>query len=276
MASTWCQAHSATGTRQTAGSRTGRWDACGQHARRFGRVGHGLPVFGETPAPISQPSRFHRELSACTRPMSWAELVGERNVSEYALRGRNWRQTSRGHYVPADVDRDAVPAQRIVEAVPLIPPEGALTGWASAYVHGVYTLDGYDRRTMRPLRVEIIRGADRGHIPREWVASCRDRLPPDEVVTAHGIRVTTPIRTAFDGMRKASSLGESVAFADAMIAARLVSQRTLTAYVDSRPGWRGSPVPVGPRRLRTDVPPARGSRFCAPSMPTPAAFRSRL
>jgi hypothetical protein len=143
--------------------------------------------------------------------------------------------------VPGSVDRDTSPTQRIVEAVPLIPAEGALTGWAAAYVCGVDVLDGLDRRTMRPQKVEIVRGADRGHIPREWVTSCRDRLPPDEVIMVHGIAVTAPIRAAFDGMRKATSLADAVAFADAMLASGLVGARALSAYARSRPGWRGVP-----------------------------------
>ena len=53
--------------------------------------------------------------------------------------------------MPGDVPE--TPAQRILEAVPLVPAGGAWTGWAAAYVHGVDYLDGLDPFTMLPLPV---------------------------------------------------------------------------------------------------------------------------
>src|SRR4029450_13765389 len=103
-------------------------------------------------------------------------LVHDTGASQYSLRTAAWRQVARGFYVPGDVERDATPTQRIVEAVPLIPAEGALTGWAAAFVSGVDELDGWDPWSGATQRVPLVRGADRGHVPRDWIISSRDRL----------------------------------------------------------------------------------------------------
>jgi hypothetical protein len=184
-------------------------------------------------------SQFERDLRSAVIPTSRRTLIDERGISAYALKGQDWRQTTRGYFVPAGVDRDASPTQRVVEAVPLIPYEGALTGWAAAYVGGVDVLDGRDPQTFRLRPVPLIRGADRGHVPREWVASCRDRLDTGEIVNRHGIPITVPLRATFDGARQAPDLAEAVVVIDAMLAAGRITVETFTRYVDAHAGWRG-------------------------------------
>ena len=58
---------------------------------------------------------------------------GPGGPSRKAARGPHWRRTSHGFYVPASVTDDDV-RQRIVEASVLVPPGGAITGWA-ALIH---------------------------------------------------------------------------------------------------------------------------------------------
>jgi hypothetical protein len=184
-------------------------------------------------------SRFRAELKVACLPVEATELLQGRGVSEYSLRGRGWRQTSRGWYVPSSVDRDSSPTQRIVESIPLIPAEGALAGWAAAFVHGVDQLDGRDPWTFAPQPVPIVRGADRGHIPRDWLVSYRDRLQNGDVVVVQGLPVTSPLRTAFDGSRRAGSLAEAVAFIDAMAHTERIAIAELASYIVDHPGWRG-------------------------------------
>lgn len=56
-------------------------------------------------------------------------------------RGRRWRRTSYGFYVPATVD-GSVPEQRILEQSVRLPVEGVVTGWASCRLLGATFFDG--------------------------------------------------------------------------------------------------------------------------------------
>ena len=91
--------------------------------------------------------------------------------------------------------------QRILEAAPLVPPTGALSGWAAAYVLGVGVLDGLDPFTMEALPVTVSLGGQSGRRNPPGVVYARDRLPSSNRLVRHGITVTTPARTAFDGAR---------------------------------------------------------------------------
>ena len=97
-------------------------------------------------------SRFTRELQSAVGPLTRQQLEA-RGVSRSALRGARWRTTTRGLFVPSDIPLTS--AQRILEAVPLVPTMGALTGWAAAYVRGVDYLDGIDPFTLQPLAVLV-------------------------------------------------------------------------------------------------------------------------
>ncbi len=83
-------------------------------------------------------ARIRREARLACLPLPIAELE---------QRGVTRAQTSYGCYVPANsgmTDGARSPLQRIVEAIRLVPEQGAFTGWAAAYLAGVTTLDGRD------------------------------------------------------------------------------------------------------------------------------------
>lgn len=153
------------------------------------------------------------------------------------LRGRTWRRSSRGRYVPVEVAQ--TPEQRIVEAAELLPGYGAVGGWAAAYWAGVRLLDGGGRsgRTAEPVLLCV--GADRKLRRRENAHISRDRLPDSDVEMVRGVRTTTPLRTAFDGARLADNLQEAVVFLDMMATAGQVELTRISAYVEDHPGWRG-------------------------------------
>ncbi len=77
--------------------------------------------------------RFNRELRECHVPRSSAELW-QAGVTRGMTAGPGWRRTSRGFYAPA-TPALLTPTQRILDAVPLVPRRGAITGWAAAYAH---------------------------------------------------------------------------------------------------------------------------------------------
>jgi hypothetical protein len=65
--------------------------------------------------------RFKRELAAAVHPRSLRELNSD-GVTMGQLRGKGWRRTSHGFYVPASCP--STTTQRILEAVPLVPTGG--------------------------------------------------------------------------------------------------------------------------------------------------------
>ncbi len=148
-------------------------------------------------------SRFETEFPACQRPRSSAELRGA-GIGRGTTAGRSWRRTSRGFYVAAnDRDESLSATQRILDAAPLLGQNGAIGGWAAAYAAGVDNLDGRDPYTMQALPVLIYQGDNAGRRARDRVVTSRERLLPTEVVERRGIRMTTLLKSCFDGARLA-------------------------------------------------------------------------
>lgn len=179
-------------------------------------------------------TRFEREIRSAQRPRSTAELAAL-GVSRDVTRGPRWRRVCRGYYTPV-VAEPPTPTQRILDIAPLIPFTGALTGWAAAYVHGVDQLDGLDPMSMAPLPITINLGRDLGRASTERIIYSRELLPQRARQIRHGLSVTTPPRTAFDGTRWASDLVEAVAFLDQVTHVFPLSTEALAVL--SRPGGR--------------------------------------
>lgn len=153
-------------------------------------------------------------------------------------RGRKWRQTSYGFFVPADVS-DTVPEQRVMEQAVRLPEHGAVTGWASCRLHGAAFFDGLEPDGVSRIPVPLAVGNSTSIRKDERITVSRDRLDPDEVATVQGIRATTAVRALFDEMRGAREVRDAVVANDMMAAAELVSIRQMQAYVATRAGWRG-------------------------------------
>lgn len=153
-------------------------------------------------------------------------------------RGREWRQVWPGWYVPSYVD-PTVPEQRILEAAVLLPPDSAVTGWASARLHGATFLDGLlpDGQTELPVPMAV--PPPRNARRRDSVRLLRSALPPSEIVVCQGVRCTIPERAAFDAMRTAPDVREATVCLDMMMAAELTSTSRVRAYVEDRDGWEG-------------------------------------
>ena len=143
-------------------------------------------------------SAVERELRLAHWPRSAAELA-TLGVTPARLRRRSWRRTSRGYYAPVTETAPST-AQRILDRAPLVPSGGAFSSWAAAYVLGVDMLDGLDSETLRPEPICFSLGSDAGRASTTQIRYVRDRLPVDHRQVSHGLPVTTPFRTAFDGL----------------------------------------------------------------------------
>jgi len=153
-------------------------------------------------------------------------------------RGRNWRQSSYGLYVPAAVDPE-VPEQRILEQAARLRPGGAVTGWAAGRLLGATFFDGLRTDGRTRLAVPVCPGSGLRLNQNSKCRVSRDRLFDKEIVTRHAIPCAAPMRALFDEMRYAADEREAVVAMDMMAAAELVSIRQMLAYVGSHPGWQG-------------------------------------
>jgi hypothetical protein len=127
----------------------------------------------------------------------------------------------------------------VLEAPVLLPPDGAVTGWASARLHGATFLDGLlpDGRTELPVLLAV--PPWRRPTDRVEVRFLRSALPASEVVIRQAVRCTIPERAAFDAMRTAPDVREATVALDMMMAAELTSVRRVRAYVADKDGWEG-------------------------------------
>ncbi len=137
-------------------------------------------------------------------------------------------------------DQASTTTQRILEATPLVPPSGALAGWAAACVLGVDLLGGLDPYTMRPQPVSITLGRDVGRSSTSLIRYVRDSLPDAHREQRDGVSVTTPFRTAVDGARWAANLTEAVVFLDQIAHAMNLDLGELAEWLGRLRGCPGS------------------------------------
>ncbi len=107
-------------------------------------------------------------------------------------------------------------------------------------MQGVDVLDGLDPFTMDALPVTANLGDPAGRVNQAGITYVRDRLPASHRLVRHGLTVTTPARTAFDGARWAPDLVEAVVFLDQVARVLGLDAAELAAW--SAPGgwWRAA------------------------------------
>jgi very-short-patch-repair endonuclease len=181
--------------------------------------------------PICSPPR------RLVRPVR-CDPTGRMGPTPNGSRGPHWRRTSRGLFVPADVD-DSVPEQRILEASALLPPDGVVTGWAALRLARAAYFDGLepDGRTRRS--VPLLIGPGQARRPRRGVSWLRDRILPEETWIRSGVPCARPQRALFDEIRKQSDDRAAVVSLDMAFAATLTSLRRMRAYLDGHDRWAG-------------------------------------
>lgn len=186
-------------------------------------------------------SAWERDLLSAARPMTTRQLAAE-GVGKSALRGRKWRQVSRGFHVPAAV-APMTAGQRILEAATRLPVGSAIGGWAAAYTHGIDWMDGIDPHTGKDRPIDLVAP----HVHRTSGPAIRyraSRLADADLTERSGVPVTTALRTAFDGARWAPDLTEAITFLDSMLAFPDASPGLLLesfrAYAAERIDWAGS------------------------------------
>jgi predicted transcriptional regulator of viral defense system len=171
------------------------------------------------------------------RPFTIA-MAAEVGVSPAQLRGKAYRLVFRGVYVEATVadSRDL----RFSAARLVIPDRGVACGWTAAWLHGV------DVRRRDDVTVHVGFPKGKRIRPRAGIDICQETLDPADVVEIGGVRVTTPVRTAFDCLRWLYYV-DGVVVADALTHAGHVHIDKLRSYFASKRRLRN--LRIGERRL---------------------------
>ncbi len=167
------------------------------------------------------------------------DATGQAGPTRGQARGKAWRRTTRGFYVPASTD-SGVPEQRIIEQSMPLGGAGAVTAWASLRMHRAGFFDGLDRDGVTLLPVPLI-SPDRQLRPLPGRVVCQDRLAASERVVIRGVPCTEARRATFDEMRRAD-LRSAVTALDMAAAAELTSVNRMRAYLATRHSWNGGPL----------------------------------
>lgn len=166
------------------------------------------------------------ELLAGPFTVAMAALFG---VTSRQLEGKRFRRLFRGVYVVSTMQ---VTVPVLAAALMLVLPEAAVVSkTAAAWLHGA------DVRTRgdSDIEVTVLR---RSRIERVGIRASEAFFEAGDVVDVCGVRVTSPVRTAFDLARQ-HNLIDRVVGIDAMLNRGGCSLDDLKAYIADRPEWRG-------------------------------------
>lgn len=160
-------------------------------------------------------------------------------VSRHELAQVIGRRAHRGRWAFAGADA-VDPLQRALEDASLLPPDGALGGWGAAQVLGIRWLDGTDPGGA--VRPGLLCLPPHRLVRRPGVRTLRSRLDVGDVVMVRGsdVRVTSPVRTAFDLARTAPDLRGAVESLDCIVA-HGVPAAEVAAYAQERVRYAGAP-----------------------------------
>lgn len=141
-----------------------------------------------------------------TRPFTWAEASAA-GVTKHQLRTRAFRHVFRDVWAPADLPDDR--KFRLAAARLVLRPRATLCCLTAAWVYGA------DVRREGDLDVHVSYPPGARTRPRAGVIISQETLGPDDVWLVEGVRVTTPVRTAFDCLRLLRD-PEGIVVADAL------------------------------------------------------------
>jgi hypothetical protein len=176
-------------------------------------------------------------------------------ISPDELRGPRWRAPFRGVHTPA-VAEPTAPGQRIRDAAELVPPDGAMGGWAAAYLLGAVELDGRGRSGRECEDVTIYVPGSCHLSRRPAIRFVRCTLDPADLTQVAEIPVTSAERTGFDLARR-STVEAGLVATDIFCRQLALDPAALRDYAGRHPRLRG--VPVARQVLALTDPRSRSS-----------------
>ncbi|MBW9207433.1 hypothetical protein KV097_15935 [Mumia sp. zg.B17] len=160
-------------------------------------------------------------------------------ASESDLRRSIAQKQIRGVFKSVYVDA-RVPDTRLlrVRATRLVtPPHAILSDCFAAWLFGVDTFRPSERHLLTPT---LVTPHGVGRVRADGVTCRQAFLADPDVTEVDGIRVTSPLRTTSDLLRR-QRRPYALASADGMARAELVDIEQLVDYVDELKGYRGGP-----------------------------------
>lgn len=168
-------------------------------------------------------------------PFLGSDAVRRGQLSWRQLDGPAWRRLWRDVYVHRDVPDD--PRTRMLALGLVVPRGSVVSGPSAAWLHGADV-----QPAGAPVEVTVPR--ETRMASRRGVRIYRSEIEPEDVRCVARIRVTSPIRTAFDTARRPFPAGdptEAVVVADALAHLELITPEQLAAYAEQSrfAGWNG-------------------------------------
>lgn len=154
-------------------------------------------------------------------------------------RTTRWRRSSRGLYVPTDVDGE-LPEQRVVEAAAVLPAYGGVTGWGALRWMGGAWFDGLapDGATRLPVPLVTSTSDVRS---QSGIYVTHERVAPEYLTMHDGLRLTTGTWALSYAMRYAASEREAVVAFDMAAYSDLVDTDEMAFMLEQQSGWTGIP-----------------------------------
>lgn len=185
---------------------------------------------------VFSPPEFHPSRPGIVAPVR-IDPSGETGPTEGQARGPRWRRSSRGWYVPSDVDPKH-PWQRAVEASVHLPGHGGVTGWAGLSWLGNPWFGGLGSNGKTQLPVPLATGLI--HVRSQpGILVSEERCSPRDLIVVDGLPLTTAVRSCCFEMRYAGSEWASAAVLDMAAYSDLVSIEEAQTYALDHPGWTG-------------------------------------
>ncbi|NMO92590.1 hypothetical protein [Actinomycetospora sp. TBRC 11914] len=203
---------------------------------------------------LAGPRRNGMETFDDGRPFRGSEAVAAGRITRGALRGPHFRKLGADTYVRADVPDD--PRLAVHAAAVRAGPDAVLTGWSACIWWECDVLP------WPPPPVELA-APDRRLRAAPGVTVNRARIRDDDIVVEDGVRVTTPLRTAYD-LAVREDLDTAVVAADGLGHLGKFSASDLTALASD----------LGPRRGCRRVPEV--AALMDPKAESPQETRVRL
>lgn len=159
-------------------------------------------------------------------PFRGAAALDRGLVSRRGLR-RHYVRLYPDTYVHGDVEVDA--RIRALAVWRWADGRGVLAGTSAAALWGTRWIDATEPGVL----------ASTAHLrPPRGITLYRDHIPDDEIATRRGVRLTTPLRTAFDLGRRLDH-DRAVEAVDALYRSTKITRSQLAAFAARHPGERG-------------------------------------